>query len=155
MLCPCCSQLSFEQCCKPLIDGNIPAQTPQALMRSRYTAYTQKTIDYIYDTYAAAVRAKQHKSDIKAWADNVTFVDLKILGCEGEDDPKEQFVEFCAYYLEGGQLHKLHEKSRFVHEQGQWRYIDGTLFPHKPHSLGRNDPCPCNSGKKFKKCHAQ
>lgn len=153
MLCPCCSGRPFEQCCKPLIDGEKPADTPQSLMRSRYSAYCQKAIDYIYDTYAKPARVKQSKADIKAWADNVAFVDLEILDATDDSKDDEQFVTFCASYLENQQLNRLLERSRFVREQGLWRYIDGKITPQKPLSIGRNDPCPCKSGKKFKKCH--
>ncbi len=149
MLCPCCSNLPFDQCCQPIIDGAKAAPTPQALMRSRYSAYCLKTIDYIYDTYAQSARLNQTKADIAVWAQSVSFVRLEILACS--DEP--EYVEFCADYIEGGKLYKLHEKSRFIKEQGQWRYIDGEIFPHPAITLGRNDPCPCDSGKKFKKCH--
>ena len=29
----------------------------------------------------------------------------------------------------------------------------GVPVPNPYASVGRNDPCPCGSGKKFKKCH--
>ncbi|MBN8445434.1 MAG: SEC-C domain-containing protein [Gammaproteobacteria bacterium] len=34
----------------------------------------------------------------------------------------------------------------------QWRYIDGVLSNRPSKSIGRNDACPCGSGKKFKQC---
>ena len=47
---------------------------------------------------------------------------------------------------------EVHENSRFVKEQGQWFYVDGDLKSQA--KVGRNDPCPCGSGKKYKRCCA-
>ncbi|MGI9280290.1 MAG: SEC-C metal-binding domain-containing protein [Endozoicomonas sp.] len=42
-----------------------------------------------------------------------------------------------------------HECSDFIKEQGRWYFI----YPGIPAKLpGRNAPCPCGSGKKYKKC---
>ncbi|WP_252507484.1 YchJ family metal-binding protein, partial [Escherichia coli] len=60
------------------------------------------------------------------------------------------FVSFVARFTEGGKTGAIIERSRFLKENGQWYYIDGT----RP-QFGRNDPCPCGSGKKFKKCCGQ
>jgi SEC-C motif-containing protein len=173
MLCPCCSKLAFKDCCEPLLGGTANAQTPETLMRSRYCAYTLKAIDYIFDTYANSVKTGANdneqltKASITEWASSVTFVRLEIVN--GSDDangcinkePNLGFVEFAAYYLDKNVLHCLHEKSRFVREHPngqhnepkQWHYIDGTIIEEPILSLGRNSFCPCQSGKKFKKCH--
>ena len=45
------------------------------------------------------------------------------------------------------EIHRLEaEKSRLTQEQ----YEEEEPPPKK--KIGRNDPCPCGSGKKFKKC---
>lgn len=160
MLCPCCSGKTFEQCCQPLIEGNNKADTPEALMRSRYCAYTQKAVDYIIETYAQSKRVSQSKQDILNWANSAEFVHLKIIDTFDQNSNQktlelEQFVEFKADYIEQGKWCVLHEKSRFVKEQGAWRYIDGTLNSTPAKTIGRNDPCPCQSSKKFKKCHGK
>ncbi|MGR5471371.1 YchJ family metal-binding protein, partial [Vibrio astriarenae] len=74
------------------------------------------------------------------------------------------FVEFNAYFNEDGKRYCMTERSRFVKEDGLWYYIDGTFPKEEPEQdprlsqpvsslkVGRNDPCICGSGKKFKKC---
>lgn len=62
------------------------------------------------------------------------------------------YVEFVAFF-DAGEAGQLHERSRFVHENGQWYYLDGRILA--PLAFGRNTPCWCGSGKKFKKCHGQ
>ncbi|MFT4929378.1 MAG: SEC-C motif-containing protein [Phenylobacterium sp.] len=163
MLCPCCSGQPYVACCEPLISAKQTAPTPEALMRSRYSAYTQHAIDYIVQTYAHDTRAQSSAEDIAQWAKSVTFVRLDVIatsklesesGLKPQDNTGAQaFVEFSAHYLQDNKHHQLHEKSRFVVEQQQWRYIDGTLIPEPVADIGRNDSCPCMSGKKFKKCH--
>ena len=173
MLCPCCSKRAFSDCCEPLIKGTASAQSPEALMRSRYCAYTRQAVDYIFDTYANSVKTAANeneqltKAGITEWANNVTFVRLEILNGSNDTDASVNresnlgFVEFAAYYLNKNVLHCLHEKSRFIrehpdgqhNEHKQWHYIDGTIIEEPTLNLGRNDPCPCQSGKKFKKCH--
>ncbi|MGE4560981.1 MAG: YchJ family metal-binding protein, partial [Desulfobulbus sp.] len=90
---------------------------------------------------------------------------LEILGTEqGQADDREGLVEFRATALADERLIVLRERSRFVREQGAWRYVDGEFIeeeqpvaavpssPAKAKKVGRNDPCPCGSGRKFKKC---
>jgi SEC-C motif-containing protein len=56
-----------------------------------------------------------------------------------------------------GKLHDHREHSLFEKENGEWRFLDAqagktpTLRREEP-KVGRNDPCSCGSGKKFKKC---
>jgi hypothetical protein len=43
------------------------------------------------------------------------------------------------------------EKARLCAENARLR-AEIAALPAKPKAVGRNDPCPCGSGKKFKKC---
>ncbi len=61
-------------------------------------------------------------------------------------------VEFIARYRDGARSDALHETSRFVREQGRWYYLDGHIHATAAEKTGRNDPCPCGSGRKFKRC---
>ena len=111
--CPCGSGKPFEACCGPYLSGT-PAPTAEALMRSRYTAYTLADIPYIKKTMKQPLdeRAAQES------ATSVTWIGLEVLdACEDE-------VEFKASYMEGGQLRVLHERSRFVFEDGRWYYTE-------------------------------
>jgi SEC-C motif-containing protein len=64
-------------------------------------------------------------------------------------------VEFKVHYQEAGAPLILHEKSRFIKEEGKWFYLNGTVMPRISVKIGRNEPCPCGSGKKYKKCCQQ
>nr|WP_321465801.1 YchJ family metal-binding protein [uncultured Desulfobulbus sp.] len=158
-LCPCESGLPFATCCGPLLAGDQQAATAEALMRSRYTAYTRAAMAYLLDTWHATTRPESIDIDaIPHWCG------LEIISCEqGQAEDSEGWVEFRATALAQERLIVLRERSRFVREDGQWLYVDGEFIEEeqptvsaepavKRKKVGRNDPCPCGSGKKFKKC---
>ncbi len=148
MLCPCQSQKPYADCCEPFITGHARPQTPEQLMRSRYTAYTQANSDYIVDTMQGKPLEGYDKESSKQWAQSVHWLGLAVL-----DAPKAQakkgFVEFIASYEENGIVKKIHERSEFARsgDESRWYYVAG-----QTPKVERNAACPCGSGKKFKKC---
>ena len=78
-------------------------------------------------------------------------VESKERGGEGDD---EGYVTFAARLLDGGTLIELGERSHFVRRDGRWHYEGGDTAVREL-ELGRNDLCPCGSGKKAKRCHLQ
>ncbi|MCF2860054.1 YchJ family protein [Pseudoalteromonas sp. SMS1] len=150
-MCFCGQAQPYEQCCQKFISGQRQPETAELLMRSRYSAYCMKEGNYIVQTYAQEKRHEHTTEDILLFANQVEFVNLEIIDTNHDDN--FQYVEFKASYLEGQQLGMLHERSRFIKEEGRWVYLDGELYPSNDKKVSRNDPCPCLSGKKFKKCH--
>lgn len=156
--CPCGSQKPFSDCCEALIKGTSRAPTAQALMRSRYTAYTLGDVDYIVKTTHSSKRTKLDPKGIEAWAKQSEWKGLEILKAEqGLEKDTTGMVEFVAHYAIQGETKKHHEQSLFEKDNGQWYYVSGqtkggdTVRREAP-KVGRNDPCPCGSGKKYKKC---
>lgn len=121
--------------------------TPAKLMRSRYSAYVMQDADYLVATWHASVRVESLKSDISAGFANTQWLGLTVFEEAQGRDEREGFVSFVARFMDQGRESAIIERSRFLKESGRWYYVDGT----RP-QLGRNDPCPCGSGKKFKKC---
>lgn len=141
-LCPCGSQNSFYACCNPFISGDAVPTTPEALMRSRYTAYHMANIDYITDTMKGkALRGFDPVSTLQ-WANEVQFQTLEVI------KTTEDTVEFKAYYQHNSKSHVMHENSQFKKIKSRWYYID-SANNKKP---SRNQPCPCGSDKKYKRC---
>ncbi|MDO6446090.1 YchJ family metal-binding protein [Colwellia sp. 1_MG-2023] len=163
MNCYCGSQQTFKQCCELIIKGLNNAETPEQLMRSRYSAYAAKIPQYILDTYAAPTRKAQSLGDIAQWAKQTHWLKLTVL--TSKNITISQFnsrtnaalptVHFQALYFDKPHFCLIEEKSRFLVEHEQWRYLDGEIIQH--HNLPtpkRNAPCLCLSGKKFKHCCA-
>ncbi|WP_374305308.1 YchJ family protein [Ferrovibrio sp.] len=149
--CPCQSGRSFEDCCGPILAGR-PAPTALALMRSRYTAYTRGDVAYLARTLAPEHRAGFDAADVSAGMNNTQWLGLEILDTkDGGAADDTGIVEFAARFRAQGRLQVLQERSRFRREAGQWVYIDGETAL-RPIKAGRNDPCPCGSGRKFKQC---
>ncbi len=122
-LCPCGSNKKFADCCARYVEGNEPAPTAEALMRSRYTAYTQLAEDYLLATW--------HPSTRPASLGLAGDVPTKWLGLEvkrhEQQDADHAIVEFVARYKVNGRAQRLHEVSRFVREEGRWFYVDGDV----------------------------
>jgi len=144
--CPCGSGKAYAVCCAPFHHGEAVAPSAEALMRSRYCAYVLRLSAYLAATWHPSSRP----ASLDISGDDTPWQRLVILATEkGGATDSEGVVEFAAYYR-GGQLH---ERSRFVKEEGQWFYLDGEILPPLAETkVGRNGPCPCGSGRKFKKC---
>tara|TARA_R110000787_G_scaffold17835_2_gene55248 strand:- start:806 stop:1288 length:483 start_codon:yes stop_codon:yes gene_type:complete len=154
--CPCGSGIEFENCCGPYI-GGAPAPTPEALMRSRYTAFVQGEIDHIERTVVREEREKFDRAAAQEMSGSVDWLGLKILGTTaGGADDDTGTVDFEAHFRQKGERQVHRERSTFCREDGRWVYVDGD-FDLKPETrrvekIGRNQACPCGSGKKYKKC---
>ena len=152
-LCPCQSGQSFEACCGPILAG-APAPTALALMRSRYTAYALGDVAHLTRTLAPEHRAGFDMADVSAGMKSTQWLGLEILDTvAGGAEDSTGIVEFVARFQAQGRAQALHERSRFRRDtDGSWVYVDGETALQPVKKTGRNDPCPCGSGKKFKHC---
>ena len=155
--CPCGSGLSYDTCCEPYITGAQNPPTAEALMRSRYTAYVEHAIDYIVDTCTEDEKDRIDVRQTRTWSEKSKWLGLKILSTEkGGPGDTEGTVEFEALYEMDGLRDNHHEKAVFKQNDGRWLYEEGNVVPktviRTGPKLGRNDPCPCGSGKKYKHC---
>jgi SEC-C motif-containing protein len=123
-------------------------------MRSRYTAYVRGLIDYVVATHDAETRSKLDVAAATKWSRETVWGGLEIVATErGEATDDEGFVEFIARGVTAGNAFAQRERSRFRRVDGRWYYVDGDLRARKAPTPGRNDPCPCGSGQKYKRCH--
>jgi len=148
--CPCGSGDPLEACCGRY-HGGLPAPSAERLMRSRYSAYVLGLIDYIESTTLPVQQPSLDLQSMKAWSAGSTWLGLEVeesqlLGGQ----PEHARVTFTARWHDRTGEHVQHERSAFVQHDGKWYFIDPTV----PLNAGRNDPCPCGSGQKFKKCCA-
>lgn len=151
--CLCGSNISEDDCCRIYISGERQAETPEKLMRSRYTAYTEANMDYILKTMQAPASNHFDAESAKKWAKSVHWLRLNVLSSTAEN--RKGFVEFIAYYIDKGKESCIHEISEFHQINSTWYYVDGRQIQPKvckKLKMGRNDPCHCGSGKKYKAC---
>ncbi|MGL5918409.1 MAG: YchJ family protein [Cetobacterium sp.] len=131
-------------------------KTAEELMRARYTAFETGNIEFIVDTHHPETKVEMDVEETKRWALESEWVSLEIISTEaGTENDSEGIVEFKVLYKENGKDIIHHEKSRFLKVDGKWLYygwlpLQGTIV--KEEKIGRNDPCICGSGKKYKKC---
>lgn len=157
--CPCGSGAAFEKCCGPYLSGKKQAPTVEALMRSRYSAYACCNVDYLYNTSCDEVRKDFDAENTKRWAETSTWTGLEVVRVEeGTAKDLSGVVEFIAHYSVDESVFNHHEIASFVKgPEGNWVFADGKIIGPEPvrreaPRIGRNDPCPCGSGKKYKKC---
>ncbi len=150
-LCPCGSTLEYSSCCQPIHTDPRQASKPEQLMRARFSAHVLKLTDFVVATYHPSCNALAEKEAIAQSVDN-HWTRLEVVSSESGSNDDEGYVTFNAYLIENSQEICLSERSRFIKEEQQWYYIDGELSEVPSAKVGRNDPCPCGSGKKFKKC---
>ncbi len=154
--CPCGSRINYLACCGLYITQLAIPQTPEALMRSRYTAYFLANIDYIKKTMQGKALEDFNEDHAANFANLVQWIGLNILNIQKDStDENIGFVEFIATYMDKGIIKKIHEQSEFKRINGHWFYIDGKTDKIRQQSPTRNAPCPCGSQKKFKNCHAR
>ncbi len=156
-LCPCSSGKNYSECCGPIISGEKLAPTAEATMRARYTSFVRGEISFIKSTYNPDELDQFDEEGISRWSKESEWkgLDIREIEAGGENDSTGK-VEFIAKYAIGGVQQNHHEISEFKKIDGKWFFIDGqivgsTVSRTSP-KVGRNDPCPCGSGKKFKKC---
>ncbi len=127
-------------------------------MRARYASYVTGDVDFLRSSATKEVQKEFDEETSRAWSAAARWHGLEILRTErggaGDDDG---VVEIRALYTANGEFCNHHEISQFVREPDGWRFADGELVGETPITreepkVGRNDPCPCGSGKKYKKC---
>lgn len=125
-------------------------------MRSRYVAFTLADIDYVENTTDPASRADFDRTGTLDWAKNSQWQGLEIVSTkDGGVNDTTGVVEFIAKFRYDNGDHVHHERSEFRKRDGKWYFVDGKLVQapvRRESHIGRNDPCSCGSGKKYKKC---
>jgi len=125
--CPCNSSLPYNACCGLYLDDGKAAPSAEALMRSRYTAYTKANIEYIEATMCGEAMSDYNANEARESAERVTWLGLEVKAVE-RIDADHGAVEFVAHFIDRGQLGYIHERSQFQRVDGCWFYTDGELL---------------------------
>ena len=147
--CYCGKDIPFSACCERIHADITLADTAESLMRARFSAYRIDNLDFIRQSWHSSTCPAQVEPNEEGFLRS----GLEIVDTSSDSGQAE--VEFIASYSLKGNEGKLHERSQFARENGQWRYLDGKLkkgMPASVNKVGRNEPCPCGSGKKYKRC---
>ena len=160
-ICPCrvldTDERDYADCCKPYLEEGKAPPTAEALMRSRYTAFVKAT-SIISKTRLRRARATistrrpsptgRNSPSGSAWS----FCRRKR-GGKADDSG---YVEFIAHFSHEGERYAHRERSLFRKADARWFFQEEANRKGQPivkgAQPGRNDPCPCGSGKKYKKC---
>lgn len=159
-LCVCGSAREENDCCAPILAGT-PAPTAEALLRSRYAAYVKGDVDYLERTSSPTALKEFDRADIEQFIEKAQWKGLDIKSVSGGGVKDTTGTIDCFFYCTYDKQQELvqHEIAHFVRgPAGQWLFDQSEINPKgepvKVQQIGRNDPCPCGSGKKYKKCCA-
>ena len=152
--CPCGSGVIFGECCEPILENRKPAATAEQLMRARFVAHVQHDFRFLHNTYRPTAGRPYEP---EAGEPPVQWTKLVVHSHEAGSLPDKAYVDFSAYGVEAGVEKVLHEKAEFLRIDGVWLYNREARLGPAPYKAaapkpGRNDPCPCGSGKKYKQC---
>ena len=155
--CPCGSGKEYPACCEYYITGERNAPTAEALMRARYSAYVRTEIEFLCETLHPKHRDDHDEKVTREWSESSEWLGLQVLATEeGTERDEYGTVEFIATYAANGRTTDHHEIARFAKDKGIWYFVEGQVisrpYVRETPKIGRNDPCPCGSGKKCKKC---
>lgn len=150
--CHCGSAKNYNQCCEPIISGEKFADSAEQLMRARYSAYVTAEVEFLEESLHPDSRSDFDANATKQWAESSEWKSLSILDkTAGTANDKVGIVAFCASYIDENEKPQKHnERAHFKKLDDKWYFCDGQLI--QPDKVGRNDPCTCGSGKKYKKC---
>jgi SEC-C motif-containing protein len=160
-VCPCGSGRPPSDCCAPYLEGKSSPPTAEALMRARYCAYVAANVDFIERTQAKDTREAFDREATTRWAKDSEWKGLEIVSVEdGGERDTTGVVRFVAQFIQQGKSFRHEEIAEFRKDGGAWLFVEGKLPKGEPYvktgpELGRNDPCHCGSGKKYKKCHGR
>ena len=151
--CLCGSELPYSACCQLYHQGTKTAPTALILMRSRFTAYAMQDSAYLLKTWDKNKRP----NNIDFSKDEAEWQKLEIVTVKkGAEKDSKGVVEFKAYFQIDGEQRIMTEISRFKKINGNWFYLDGLVKSiaeaNQSSNQGKNTPCACGSGKKFKRC---
>lgn len=119
--CPCGSGRVFMGCCGPFLDGEL-APTPEALMRSRFTAFVVGNEDHLFRTWHPSTRPEP-----PFCSPDIRWVRLQILDAP-EPCGDVGVAEFIASFVgSDGRSGQMREVSRFQRRGGRWVYVDGQV----------------------------
>lgn len=132
MLCPCGSSALFLDCCDPYLRDQQWAPTPEALMRSRYTAFVVHNVPYLEATMKPPASRKFNVKETAEFIESVQWQGLTVFQSKLKS-PTCGYVSFDAVYTLQGKTVHICEKSEFHKINDRWFYVDGKpLNPARP-----------------------
>lgn len=151
--CPCGSGNEYSDCCGLYLSGQQSHPTAELLMRSRFTAFALQNETYLLKSWNKNTRPES----VDFSQDHCEWQKLEIVMTKkGQPNDAKGVVEFKAYYRSHNQDYVMNEISRFTQSAGEWLYLDGKVKSigkvGAQVNQGKNAPCPCGSGKKYKRC---
>ena len=127
-MCHCGITNVYAECCGRLIEGGQNPDSAESLMRSRYSAFVIKNMEYLQVTEDPQTRSFNNQEDNRKFAESVEFTGLQVIF--SSEKGNKATVEFIANYrdLITGEVQMHHEVSQFRQQAGVWLYRQGRML---------------------------
>ena len=130
-------------------------ETPRKLLEARYDAMVSGRVDYLMETHHPDTREQVDRQALEIWSKESKWDGIQLEAEESEGD--RAFISFSVRFEKDFQMLTQRERAEFRKSNDCWFYFDSEFLKPDPirntARVGRNDPCHCGNGKKFKKCH--
>jgi SEC-C motif-containing protein len=124
--CPCGRQNAKKQpladaaCCGKYLSGTLSAPDAHSLMRSRYSAFVLENTGYLLSTWHVSQRPESLTLE-----SGVKWLGLEVQNHRVVDATHAEVTFVARQRDRTGRAIRMHERSRFVCENGCWYYVDG------------------------------
>jgi preprotein translocase subunit SecA len=143
----------------------VVGQKKEQLGEEEFYAVTRRlmlqTIDLLWVEHLQVMDYMRSSVNLRAYGQRDPLVEYKKEGLqlfrelqESVDDHVARLVEGIgagAFKVSQDELKRVQQSARQASEQSSGEVVQKTVVNKE--KVGRNDPCPCGSGKKYKKCH--
>ncbi len=120
--CPCGRPLQYADCCG-LYHAGAAAPDAESLMRSRYSAYVRRDVDYLLASWHPSTRPAELSLDDSATG-RTHWLGLTVQHAFDTGADTAEVVFLARYRIGGGSAVRMTEHSRFLREAGRWYYLD-------------------------------
>jgi SEC-C motif domain protein len=112
--------LAYAVCCGQYLDDGKAAPDAESLMRSRYSAFVLEKAGYLISTWHVSQRPAN--LDFES---GVQWLGLLVQNHTVVDATQSEVTFVARQRDRTGRAIRLHERSRFVSENGCWYYVNG------------------------------
>ncbi len=145
---------------------NIHTKAKEALGDAKVAQIVRRTylqiIDFLWVDHLETMEHLRQSVNLRAYGQRDPLVEYKKEALRLFKDLELSFREKLAQFLPESLKHNMQinqaqkkEAQKLIHTQSQAQKIAQEGLSNQSESkkkIGRNDPCPCGSGKKYKKC---
>lgn len=152
--CPCKSGWAYAACCGPVHADIRVARKPEQVVRARYSAQVLGETDFFRESIIREHRTLPQVDEFLGELGHLKYESITVTESTRTGWLQRKATVLCRIYAACRKRVSVHtERIHLKREDHAWRVVTVDLVTHRPETtVGRNAPCPCGSGRKYKRC---